>query len=58
MISAPNYPAMPEPGDAITWREAARVLGVGMRRVGQVITKGELTRGPRWQQRQLSRSEL
>jgi hypothetical protein len=49
---------MPEPGDAITWREACSLLGVGMRRVGQLIAGGELTRGPRWQHRQLSRAEV
>jgi hypothetical protein len=49
---------MPEPGDAITWREAGAILGVGLRRVAQLIANGQLTRGPRWQHRQLSSSEV
>ena len=48
--------AMPEPGDAITWREAASILGVGSRRAAQLIANGQLTRGPRLAHRQLSRS--
>jgi excisionase family DNA binding protein len=34
------------------------MLGVGMRRVGQIVAKGDLTKGPRWQHRQLSRAEV
>jgi hypothetical protein len=49
---------MPQPGDANTWREAAAILGVGMRRVGALIANGELAKGKRWQHRQLSRTEV
>jgi hypothetical protein len=49
---------MHTPGDAITWREAASILGVGMRRVGALVANGELSRGPRWAHRQLSRAEV
>jgi hypothetical protein len=49
---------MAEPGDEITWREACAILGVGMRRVGQLIARGELSRGRRWQHRQLPRAEV
>jgi excisionase family DNA binding protein len=49
---------MPEPGDAIAWREAGAILGVGMRQVGKLVAKGQLSRGPRWQHRQLSRVEV
>jgi hypothetical protein len=49
---------MPEPGDAVMWKEAATILGVGMRTVGQLVAKGELSRGPRWAHRQLSRAEV
>jgi hypothetical protein len=31
---------MPEPGDEVTWQEAADILGVGVRRVGQLIATG------------------
>jgi hypothetical protein len=48
---------MPDPGDAVTWREAGAILGAGMWRVGALIAKGQLARGPRWQHRQLSRAE-
>ena len=53
-----TLPVMPDPGDAITWREAAGILGVGMRRVAQLIARGELKAGPRWAHRQLSRTEV
>ena len=49
---------MAEPGDEVTWREAAAILGVGTRTVGKLVAKGELSRGPRWQHRQLSRAEV
>jgi excisionase family DNA binding protein len=49
---------MPTPGDAITWRAAATILGIGMRRVGALVAERHLTRGQRWQHRQLSRSEV
>jgi hypothetical protein len=49
---------MPMPGDEVTWREAGGILGVSVRRIGALVTNGELTRGPRWQHRQLSRSEV
>jgi hypothetical protein len=42
----------------VTWREAGGILGVSMRRIGALVANGELTRGPRWQHRQLSRSEV
>jgi excisionase family DNA binding protein len=48
---------MPDAGDAITWREAGAIFGVGMRQVGKLVAKGQLTRGPRWH-RQLSRVEV
>jgi excisionase family DNA binding protein len=49
---------MPTPGDEVTWREAAAILGVGVRRLGVLVASGELSRGPRWQHRQLSRLEV
>jgi hypothetical protein len=39
-------------------REAAATLGVGMRRIGQLIANGELRAGPDWAHRQLSRLEV
>jgi hypothetical protein len=47
---------MPAPGDAITWQEAAAILGVGIRKIGVLVAQGELSRGPRWAHRQLSRA--
>jgi hypothetical protein len=49
---------MPEPGDEVTLREAASILGVGLERVGALVAEGQLTRGARWQHRQLSRAEV
>jgi hypothetical protein len=31
---------MPEPGDAVTWREAAAILDVGIRTVGVLVAQG------------------
>jgi excisionase family DNA binding protein len=53
-----SVPAMPAPGDAITWREACAVLGCSMRTLARLIDAGELSRGPRWQHRQLSRADV
>jgi hypothetical protein len=49
---------MPTPGDEVTWREAAAILGGGLRTVGKLVANGGLTRGARWQHRQLSRTEV
>ena len=49
---------MPEPGNAVTWQEAARVLGRSMTTVARLVAAGELAKGPRWQHRQLSRRDV
>jgi excisionase family DNA binding protein len=49
---------MATPVDGVTWANAAGILGVGLRTVGKLVARGELTRGPRWQYRQLSRVEV
>jgi len=46
---------MPEPGDAITWREAARILNRSITTIARLVAAGELSKGPRWEHRQLSR---
>ena len=49
---------MPEPGDAVTWQEAARILDRSMTTVARLVAAGELVKGPRWQHRQLSRRDV
>jgi hypothetical protein len=50
--------AMPEPGDAITWREAGRILDRSISTLARLVASGELTRGERWEHRQLSRRDV
>ena len=49
---------MPEPGDAITWQEAARILDRSMTTLARLVAAGELSKGPRWEHRQLSRRDV
>jgi excisionase family DNA binding protein len=49
---------MPEPGDAVTWQEAARILDRSMTTVARLVAAGELPKGPRWEHRQLSRRDV
>jgi hypothetical protein len=49
---------MPEPGDAVTWQEAAHILDRSLSTVARLVAAGELTKGPRWEHRQLSRREV
>ena len=49
---------MPEPGDAVTWQKAARILDRSMTTVARLVAAGELPKGPRWEHRQLSRRDV
>lgn len=49
---------MPGPGDAITWRQAAQILGCSVSTVARLVRAGELSRGPAWAHRQLSRPQV
>jgi hypothetical protein len=49
---------MPEPGDAITWREAGQILGRSLSAVARLVAAGELSKGPRREHRQLSRRDV
>ena len=49
---------MPEPGDAVTWQEAARILDRSLSTVARLVAGGELTKGARWEHRQLSRRDV
>ena len=49
---------MPEPGDAVTWQEAARILDRSMSTVARLVAAGELSKGARWEHCQLSRSDV
>jgi hypothetical protein len=46
---------MPEPGDAITWQEAAHILDRSLSTAGRLVAAGELPKGPRSEHQQLSR---
>ena len=50
---------MPRPADAVTFAEAARILGVSLRSAWRLVERGELaTHGPRFVAARLSRPEV
>jgi hypothetical protein len=41
-------PAVAEPADEVTWREAAGILGVGLRPVGKLVARPVKVHDRRW----------